>query len=345
MKTKKIITYVAVIALVGAMIYAFILLKKVFTPNTNFEQEKVYVYIPSDATSQQVMDSLKTKVKDWDIFYKIFTQLDMDHKMIPGKFELKKGMNNYEIAQALKRNIPVKVTYNNLERIEDLANLLGDKLEPTAEEFYRVLTDSTFLADSDVKKEEAIALYMPNTYEYYWNTTAVKVRNNIQKQYVRFWNDERRQKAKALGYTPAEVVSLAAIVQKESSKVEERPKIAGVYLNRLKANMPLQADPTVIYAKKMQLNNFDTIIKRVYLKDLLIDNPYNTYKYSGITPGAIFMPDEVSIDAVLNAEKHDYLFFCASVERFGYHEFARNMAEHAVNRKKYTDWLNKNNIQ
>lgn len=345
MKVKKVVVYLSVALLVGAMIYAFLLMRKVFTPNTNFEQAKEYVYIPSDASPQQAMDSIKNVIKDWDLFYQVFTQFDMDKKIIPGRFEIRKGMNNYEIAQALQKNYPVRVTFNNKERLEDLVEDLASKLEPSVADFYQVFTDSVFLKENGLTKEQALAAYMPNTYEFYWNVSPLKVRQQIHKQYIRFWNKEREAKAQALGLTKGEVVSLAAIVQKESSKVDERSKIAGAYLNRIKKGMPLQADPTAIYAKKLTMNNFDTIIKRVYLNYTKLDNPYNTYKYKGVPPGPIMMPDEVSIDAVLNPEKHNYIYFCASVTRFGYHEFAENLSQHAENRKKYIKWLNDKNIQ
>ena len=186
---------------------------------------------------------------------------------------------------------------------------------------------------------------MPNTYEFYWNTSPLKIRNVIHKEYIRFWNQDRTNKAKELGLSPAQVSSLASIVQKETAKVDERPKVAGAYLNRLNKDMLLQADPTVVYAKKLMLSDFDTIIKRVYLKDLAIESPYNTYRTKGLPPGPIAMPDVSSIEAVLNPEKHSYIYFCASVDRMGYHEFATTLEEHGKNREKYTKWLNENNIQ
>ena len=186
---------------------------------------------------------------------------------------------------------------------------------------------------------------MPNTYEVYWNTSPLKIRNLLQKEYIRFWDEQRKQKAEDLGLTQVQISSLAAIVQKETAKVDERPKVAGAYLNRLNRDMLLQADPTVVYAKKALTNDFDQIIKRVYLKDLTLDHPVNTYKYKGIPKGLIAMPDVSSIDAVLNPEKHNYIYFCASVERMGYHEFATTLEEHAKNRQKYTTWLDQQNIE
>ena len=163
-------------------------------------------------------------------------------------------------------------------------------------------------------------------------------------EYNRFWNDERRTKAKALGLTPNEVVSLASIVHKETAKVDERSRVAGVYLNRIKKNIKLQADPTVIYALKKHTSNFDTVIKRVLYKDLELDSPYNTYKYAGIPPGPITMPDISAIEAVLTPEKHDYYYFVADVENFGYHKFAKNLAQHNRNKAQYIRWINNQNI-
>ena len=144
-----------------------------------------------------------------------------------------------------------------------------------------------------------------------------------------------------LGLTPVQVMTLASIVHKETVKKDERPRVAGVYLNRLRLGIMLQADPTVIYAKKKKLGNFDMVIKRVFSNDLKIDSPYNTYFYEGLPPGPIAMPDITAIEAVLNPEKHNYIYFCASVTRFGYHEFAVNVSDHEVNRANYIAWLKK----
>ena len=187
-------------------------------------------------------------------------------------------------------------------------------------------------------------MYLPNTYEFFWNTSAEEFRDRMKKEYDRFWNQDRLTKSRALKLSPTEVVSLAAIVQKETVKVDERPRVAGVYLNRIRKGILLQADPTVIYAIKKETGNYDTIIKRVLYRDLEMDSPYNTYKYAGIPPGPITMPDISSIDAVLNAEKHDYLFFVADVSNFGYHMFAKTLAQHNRNKVQYVRWLNQRKI-
>jgi len=163
-------------------------------------------------------------------------------------------------------------------------------------------------------------------------------------EYYRFWNDSRQAKRKALKLSVNEVMTIASIVQKETAKIDERPRVAGVYLNRIRKAWPLEADPTVIYAKKLKENNFDQVIKRVLYKDLEIDSKYNTYKYPGIPPGPITMPDVSAIDAVLNPEKHNYMFFVADVKNFGYHKFAKTLAQHNANKRLYTQWISSQGI-
>jgi UPF0755 protein len=164
-------------------------------------------------------------------------------------------------------------------------------------------------------------------------------------EYTKFWTDARLEKARAVGLSPEQVIALAAIVHKETAKVDERPRVAGVYLNRLETGMLLQADPTVIYAIKKESGNYDTIIKRVLYRDLEIDSPFNTYKNPGIPPGPIAMPDISAIEAVLNPEEHKFLYFVVDTENFGYHKFAETIEQHNRNKKHYVRWLNQQNIR
>lgn len=345
MKLNKFVSYVSILCICIAMIFAYTLYRKAFTANTNFKEREIYIHIPTQATYEQAQDSVKKYVKDYESLASLYDKLGEQGAVAPGRYLIKNGDNNYRILKALRSNVPVKLTFNNQETIEKLLLRISTQVETGVADLYQTFTEPAFLEEMGMTKENVLALCMPNTYEVYWNATPLKIRNVLQKEYTRFWNNERREKAKALGLTPVEVTSLAAIVQKETAKVDERPKVAGAYLNRLKQDMLLQADPTVVYAKKALTNDFDQIIKRVYLKDLVLDHPYNTYKYKGIPKGIITMPDASSIDAVLNAEKHDYIYFCASVERMGYHEFASTLAEHGINREKYTNWLNQQNIK
>nr|WP_297307533.1 endolytic transglycosylase MltG [uncultured Flavobacterium sp.] len=345
MKLKNIASIILIVVMCGLLIYGYNLYTKTFTSNTNFSEREVYVTIPSNSTHEDVREILSPYIKNFDEFDKVFHEISYNKSYFPGRFLLKNGMSNYDLMQALKLNIPVKVTFNNQETIEKLVSRISSQIEPDSISLLEVFLDPEFLKENNLTKENALSMFLPNTYEFYWNTTPLRVRNQLHKEYTKFWNEERKTKAKKLGLTPAEVSVLASIVQKETAKVDERPKVAGTYLNRLKSGMLLQADPTVVYSKKLLTNDFDQIIKRVYLKDLKLDSPYNTYIYKGLPPGNIAMPDITSIDAVLNPEEHNYIYFCASVDRMGYHEFAENLSEHNKNRDKYTSWLTKNNIE
>jgi UPF0755 protein len=249
-------------------------------------------------------------------------------------------MSAFQLVSAMRRNVPVKLAFNNQERLENLCERISSQIEPDTTKLLATFRDSVFLQKNGFTKETVFAMFLPNTYEFYWNVSAEKFRDKMLDEYNRFWTKERMAKAAELNMTPVQVITLASIVHKETVKKSERPTVAGVYLNRLKDGMKLQADPTVIYALKLRDNDFEQVIKRVLYNDLFIASPYNTYQNEGLPPGPIAMPDIDAIDAVLNAEKHNYLYFCASVERFGYHEFAATMAQHDVNAKKYADWLN-----
>jgi UPF0755 protein len=263
----------------------------------------------------------------------------------PGKYRITKGMNNNEIVNSLRsRNIPITVAFNNQENLADLAGRISGQIEADSLSLLATFEDRTFLKTNGFNDDTKLAMYLPNSYEFFWNTSAEGFRERMLSEYKKFWNESRTQKAATLGMRPVEVITLASVVQKETAKVDERPRVAGVYLNRLKKGMSLQADPTVIYAIKKHSGNFDTIIKRVLYKDLELDSPYNTYKYAGLPPGPITMPDISSIEAVLNPEKHDYYYFVANVENFGYHKFAKDLVQHNRNKEQYIRWINSQKI-
>ncbi|MDP5199699.1 endolytic transglycosylase MltG [Flavobacterium sp. DG2-3] len=339
MSLKKIITISAVAIISALLIYGFILISKIFSSNTKFEEKEVYVYVPTDANYADVKKILAPYVKNFDNFEMVAEKRDYPENVKSGRFLLKKDMNNIDLVRAMRSNIPVKLVFNNQERLENFAGRIGAEIEADSTSLVKAFRDSTFLAANGFNEENVFAMFIPNTYEVYWNTSAEKFRDKMIKEYHNFWTDERIAKAKAQGLTPVQATILASIVHKESVKKDERPRIAGVYLNRLRLEMPLQADPTVIYALKLRDNNFDQVIKRVFYNDLVMRSPYNTYINKGLPPGPIAMPDITALEAVLNPEKNDYIYFCASVERFGYHEFAATLAEHNVNAKKYSDWI------
>jgi len=340
MNFKKIILYVSLLILLIVAYFGFKVYQIVFTPNTNFSEEKVTVFVPTNATFEEVKVIVSPYIKDMDKFETLANRRGYSTEVKAGKFELTKNMNTNSIVSALRRSIPVRVTFNNQERLENFAGRIASQIEADSVQLLQAFKDPKFLEENGFTEETVFTLLLPNTFEFYWDTSAEKFRNQMAKEYFRFWTDERKAKAEKLGLTPIEVSILASIVHKETAKVEERPKVAKVYLNRMNIGMPLQADPTVIYAYKFAANDFNQVIKRVYFKHLEVESPYNTYRNAGLPPGPIFMADVNAIDAVLNPEQHDFLYFCASVERFGYHEFATTLEQHNVNAKRYAAWLN-----
>jgi UPF0755 protein len=341
---KKIIFYLSAIIALAMLFIAYKIYNIVLIPNTNFKEKETYVYIPTDANYTEAEQIIAPNIKDMDKFRTLAVQKKYNTNVKSGRFLLKKDMSNNSIINALRQNVPLNLAYNNQERIEDLAGRIGKQLEIDSLAILQSFLDPKFLSENELNQDNVLSVFIPNSYEVFWNTTAEKLREKLHKEYVKFWDKERLAKSQKLGLTPLEVVALASIVHKETVKVDERPRVAGVYLNRLKQGMPLQADPTVIYAVKKSENNFNKIIKRVLFKDLEIESPYNTYKIQGIPPGPIAMPDVNAIDAVLNPETHDYIYFCASVTKFGYHEFAISQAQHNENAKKYQAWLQTQNI-
>ena len=313
---------------------------KFFTSNTNFEKDEVYVQVPTGSTYADVVKIISPYIKNMNNFEFIAKLRSYPNNVKSGRFLFKKGMSAFQLVGAIRRNIPVKLAFNNQERLENLCERLSSQIEPDTTKLLATFRDTVFLRQNDFTKDNVFAMFLPNTYEVYWNISAEKFRSKMLDEYKRFWTKERIAKADALNLTPVQVITLASIVHKETVKKSERPTVAGVYLNRLNIGMPLQADPTVIYALKLRDKNFDQIIKRVLYNDLFINSPFNTYQNNGLPPGPIAMPDVDAIDAVLNPTKHDYLYFCASVEKFGYHEFASTITQHNVNAKKYADWLN-----
>ncbi len=336
---KKIITISAVAVISVLMIYGFILISKIFSANTKFEEKELYVYVPTGANYADVKKILEPYIKNFENFEMVANKRSYPENVKSGRFLLKKDMNNIDLVRAMRSNVPVKLAFNNQERLENFAGRVGSEIEADSLSLMKAIKDSTFMAANGFNEDNVFAMFIPNTYEVYWNTSAEKFRDKMIKEYHNFWTDKRIAEAKEQGLTPVQATILASIVHKESVKKDERPRIAGVYLNRLRLAMPLQADPTVIYALKLRDNNFDQVIKKVFYNDLVMKSPYNTYVNIGLPPGPIAMPDITALEAVLNPEKNDYIYFCASVERFGYHEFAATLAEHNVNAKKYSDWI------
>lgn len=327
------------------LVYGFIMVRQIFSDNTKFAEKEVYIYVPTDSKYEDVKKILAPYIQEMSRFEMVANKRNYPENVNPGRFLLTKGMNSYELVKAMRSNIAVDLAFNNQERLENFAGRVGSQIEADSLSLLTSFKDSIFLKENGFTEENVLTLFIPNTYEIYWNTSAEKFRDKMIKEYRNFWNKERVEKAKKQGLTPIEATILASIVHKESVKKDERPRIAGVYLNRLRDSMPLQADPTVIFAIKKKSNDFGQIIKRVFYNDLTMASPYNTYVNLGLPPGPIAMPDITALEAVLNPEKNTYIYFCASVDRFGYHEFATTLAEHNKNAKKYSDWINSQGVK
>jgi UPF0755 protein len=327
-------------------VLSWFIYRTVLEPNTSFDNQQAHVFIPTGATFDQVLEEVGPLLKDSEGFARLARQKGYVSNVKAGHYVIQKGMNNNDIINNIRiKNVPVDVKFNNRDRLADLAGAVAAQIEPDSLSLLTAMADPEFLEKTGLDPDTALAIYLPNTYEMFWNISASEFCSRMKREYDRYWNQERIKKAAALDLNPLQVISLASIVQKETSKVDERPRVAGVYLNRLERSMPLQADPTVIFAKKMAENDFQQQIKRVLYKDLKLDSPYNTYMYAGVPPGPIAMPDLSSIEAVLNAEQHNYLFFVADVERPGYHLFARNLSEHNRNKAKYVKWINSQGVR
>jgi UPF0755 protein len=345
MYIKKILIAIVLIGLVVAGVVAYNIYTIMFNSNTAFNNDEAYVYIPTNATYNDVRKQLEPLLKDIESFDVLAKQKKYTTNIKAGRYIIKKNMNNNDVINSIRsNNVPLQLSFNNQETIENLAGRISSQIEADSLSLVNAMTDSEFLKENDFSSATSLGMYIPNSYEFFWNTSAEQFRDRMLKEYNRFWTETRMSKAKALDLTPKQVIILASIVQKETAKADERPRVAGVYLNRLKVRMPLQADPTVIYAIKKSTNDFDQVIKRVLYKDLELDSPYNTYKYGGLPPGLIAMPDISSIDAVLNPEKHDYFYFVADVKNFGYHKFAKTLSQHNVNRQEYVRWINQQGV-
>jgi len=340
-RNKISLTIVALIVLMVISFFGYRYYVKMFKSNVKIKDvEYLYIYTGSDF--QCVVDSIISKnlVIDIESFKRSAKALGYIEKVRPGRYKITHGMSNREIVKMLISGIqtPVRVTFNNARTPNQLMGKISKQIEPDSTALVSFFKDKTTSDKYGFTQEMLIAMFIPNTYEFYWNITPEIFFDRMKKEYDIFWTDERRAKAKEIGLSLVEVSTLASIVEEETIKGDERPKVAGVYMNRLKKRMHLQADPTVKFA----LNDFS--IRRILTKHLEVKSPYNTYKNFGLTPGPINCPSISSIDAVLNYEHHKYLYFCAKEDFSGYHVFAKTLIEHNRNAELYRKALNRERI-
>lgn len=346
MYIKKILWAIALIGLVVFAVIAYNIYGAMFSPNTNFEEDVKYIYVSNSDSYRDVKAQLEPLLNDIDGFDALARQKKYISNVKPGKYKITKGMNNNAIINSIRsNNIPVKVAFNNQNSLEDLAGRIATQIDADSLSLFKAMTDSKFLDNNGFKKETALGMYLPNSYEVFWNISATKFVERMHKEYNRFWTATRLNKAKALNFTKDEVISLASIVYEESKQKSEQPRVAGVYINRLKIGMLLQADPTLKFAAYQLPEYKNTIIRRVLNVHKTIDSPYNTYKYPGLPPGLIAMPDLSAIDAVLNYEKHQYFYFAADAQRVGFHKFAKTLSQHNANARSYHKYLDQQGVR
>lgn len=313
------------------------------TPVVN--DDNTIIYVRTGQSYPDFLDSLGQTglINPYSYFRSAATTFDYEESFKPGRYRLKKGMTGAEAVKHLRagNREPVKFSFHYLRTAESLAGKMASKLEADSAQLVALLGDDKFTQEKlGTKSITATTIFIPNTYEIHWNTSAEEFCLKMKKEYDKFWNDERKAKAKEIGLSQEEVSILASLVQAEQSRVKsEWPIIAGLYLNRLDQGMLLQSDPTVVFAWG------DFSIKRILFRHLEIDSRYNTYKYAGLPPGPINMPEPEVIDAVLNAEKHSYIYMCAKEDLSGKHNFAITLTEHNRNAAAYQRALNKAGIR
>ena len=304
-----------------------------YTANILVDRDDKLFVVRSGATFRSVQEDLGNGgfVNDLVSFSFLARLMDYDKEIRPGRYYLRRNMTNIQAIKVLKsgKQEPVNITFNYVRLRSDLAEKITKNIGVRPAEFNDAL--DAFIAHNKegFTKDNIITLFIPNTYQVYFNINPEDLIERMHQEYEKFWNDTRRTQAKAIGLTPIEVSILASIVQAETIKLEEAPVVAGLYINRLKKDIALQADPTLVFAMG------DFTLKRVLNEHKEIKSPYNTYKYTGLPPGPINLPEIAMIDAVLHYEKHRYYYMCAKEDFSGYHNFANTLDEHNQNARRY----------
>ena len=333
MKKHKILVIVLLVFAVSFISFSFYAYQAVQTPNLLVEQPDKVLLIPEGTTFAQLQKKLHDEdyVNDLLSFSVLAKLMKYDENIKPGRYLLRADMSNLSAIRLLRsgQQTPVNVTFNNVRLKHELAERLCENLQADAAEFEALLNDASVVSRYGFTTENVLCLFLPNTYEFFWTTTARELLERMAREYEKFWTVERRQQADSLGMTPVEVSVLASIVESETNKPDEAPVVAGLYLNRLDRNIALEADPTLVFAAQ------DFTIKRVLNKHKEIDSPYNTYKNPGLPPGPIRIPSIGAVQAVLNHQDHDYIFMCAREDFSGYHNFATNLRAHNANARRY----------
>ncbi|MBP6313539.1 MAG: endolytic transglycosylase MltG [Flavobacteriales bacterium] len=339
MKQWKIFLGLLLLLALAAGIFGWSTWKELFGPGVAGDR---IILIPTGSTMDQVIDSLRSTgvIKDETSFRMLAERKNYVNKVKPGRYKVRSGSSLNALVNMLRSGDqePMDLTFTNVNDLPELAGRVARYLETDSITMLRALRDPIAHQKAGLNKNDFISLFIPNTYEFWWTTSPEKFIARMEQEHARFWNEDRKLKAKKMKMNAAEVATLASIVQAETMRISDAPRIAGVYLNRLRIGMPLQADPTLKFALGLDS------LKRVLDRDKLVDSPYNTYQNIGLPPGPINMPEPRFLDAVLDAEEHDFLYFCAKADLSGYSDFTKTYEQHLVNARKYQRALNARKI-
>jgi UPF0755 protein len=339
---KKIISIVLILLLVLGSVGGYWFWNIYFKPNVHIDKDSEFFFVHTGTTMPELIQQLHDEkiIVDSASFVTI-ANLKKFTTPKPGRYRIKNGMDNRDLVNMLRAGLQEQVdfTFNNIRTKEQLSSRVGGKLEADSAQFLLLLNDNGFLSKYGMTSETIMTLFLPNTYKFYWNTSEEEFFDRMAAEYKKFWTADRKAKASSIGMTQSEVIILASIVESEQGRyADERPTIAGLYINRINKGIPLQSDPTVVYA----LGDFT--IQRLLNADLKVESPYNTYLHTGLPPGPIRIPEPESIDAVLNYKKSNYIYMCAEYGT-GHHKFTDSYDEHCRNAKIYQAALDKASIR
>jgi UPF0755 protein len=329
---QKLVLGTLALLILASLIVAFVFYRFIYAPNVQVPGKEAYeLFIPTGSDYKSVKDSLQPILRNTSSFQWLADKKQYPELVKPGRYLIPDRINNLRLVNMLRagEQAPVKITFNNVRLKEDLARIISEQLEADSSDIISLLNDKEFISRYGLNQYTVLTLFIPNTYEFYWNTSAQQFIERMKVEHDNFWDADRTALTVETGLSQQEITTLASIVEKETNKNDEKSKIAGVYMNRLKKGWPLQADPTVVYATG------DFTATRVLNKHTRVDSPYNTYKNKGLPPGPICIPSIASIDAVLNYERHDYMYFVAGEDLSGYHVFSRTLREHNKHAKRY----------
>ncbi len=336
---KYVLTPIILVTIFATLI-GYLTYRKIYSPNVKVP--KTYLYIPTGSGYEDVVESLlkDSLLKSIESFKWLAEKKNYPNHIYPGRYKLDSTMSNNDIINKLRSGFqePIKVIFNSIRTREQLAGKIAKQIEPDSIELVKLFYNDSLISNLGLKQETFTCIFLPNTYEFWWNTSGEKFVSRMKVEYQRFWNEDRMNKATKLNLTQEDVITLASIVDEETLYNDEMPRVAGVYINRLRRRMHLQADPTLKFA----LGDFS--IKRVLNVHKRINSPYNTYRNYGLPPGPISIPSIAAIEAVLNYENHNYLYFCAKPDFSGYHNFAKTLSQHNINAREYQRALNRERI-